>query len=89
MYIYKIIYIKLYIIFLLNNFLLNQYISSMFDFCNINSIIQCKSNKSVKFNDIIKIYLVPSREDYIKYDLKDKIWYSENDYKLFIKENII
>ena len=63
----------------------------MFDFCNTNYIIEYeyKVTKSVKFNNIIKVYLIPSIKDYIKNHLKDKIWYSNDDYKLFVKENNI
>ena len=61
----------------------------MFDFCNLNYIIKSKSPKSVKFNSIVKVYLIPSIGDYIDLDLKNKIWYSDDDYKLFAKENNI
>jgi hypothetical protein len=61
----------------------------MFDFCNINYIIEYKKIKSVKFNNIVTIYLIPSIKDYIELGIINKIWYSEDDYKLFIKENNI
>jgi len=54
----------------------------------IFNISEYKPYKSVKFDTIIKVYLIPSRKDYTEQLLKDKIWYSDEDYKLFIDDNI-
>jgi len=61
----------------------------MFDFCNFNYIIEYKSPKYVKFNNIVQVYLIPSIKDYTKNNLKDKIWYSDDDYKFFKNNNLL
>ena len=50
-------------------------------FCNINN------NKYVKFNNIIHIYLIPSRTDLLNDGLIEQLWWSSNDYKIFILKN--
>jgi hypothetical protein len=37
----------------------------------------------VSFNDSVSVVLVPTRDEYIKYNLFSNLWYSENDYKVF------
>ena len=45
-------------------------------FCNPNN------NKYVKFNNIIHIYLIPSRTDLYNDGLIKQLWWSSNDYKI-------
>ena len=42
--------------------------------------------KSVKFDETIRIILIPSIYDDILKNLKKNLWYSEDDYKFFIDE---
>jgi hypothetical protein len=60
---------------------------------NINfyneSLIFKKSNiKKVKFNNTIKVMLIPNREEYLKNSLNNLLWWKEEDYCEF-KLNIL
>jgi len=55
-----------------------------------------KIKKSISFNNIASVKLIPKREEYIKSELKDSLWYSEdeldsfrNDYINYLKYNTI
>ena len=43
-----------------------------------------RKNKSVTFSKICRVVLIPNRSEYIT--IKEKIWYSQEDYDTFIKE---
>lgn len=45
-----------------------------------------KSIKTVKFNEIVRIILIPSIYDDIIKKIKTNLWYCEDDYKIFIDE---
>lgn len=40
-------------------------------------------NSFVQFNDITRIVLIPSREDYKNYELTEDLWYNDSDYEGF------
>ena len=64
-----------------NNILTNNLkILSIFDNC---------IKKKVKFNNIIKITLIPNREEYFQYSLNDILWWKEEDYINFRKEFLL
>jgi hypothetical protein len=54
-----------------------------FDLC-----LPYKHNKSVRFNNIIYVILIPSIYDHILYSIKTKLWYNEDDYKNFLFDKI-
>jgi len=45
--------------------------------------------KKVKFDDIIKVILIPSKEEYFNYSLNDLLWWNERDYYLFKKDFLL
>jgi hypothetical protein len=51
-------------------------------FCN-----DLVNKKKVKFNNIIHIYLIPSRSDLLKDGLINQLWWDINDYKNFFINN--
>jgi hypothetical protein len=56
-------------------------------FLDICLPIKKKHNyKSVKFDETIRIILIPSIYDDILKKLKKNLWYCEDDYKFFIDE---
>ena len=44
-----------------------------------------RKNKSVTFNNICSVVLIPHRSEYI--NIKKNLWYSQEDYDTFIKEH--
>ena len=43
--------------------------------------------KSVKFDETVRIILIPSIYDDILKNLKKNLWYCEDDYKIFIQKS--
>ena len=41
-------------------------------------------NKSVHFNNIVQVYLIPSIKDLMKANLIHILWWSDSDYLLFL-----
>lgn len=37
----------------------------------------------LKFSEIVKVILIPAREEYINNNLDEKLWYSQDDYVNF------
>ena len=51
------------------------------------SFINKDNQKFVRFNGIVNVILIPDIESI--FDIKDLIWYSDDDYKIFTRDYII
>ena len=41
-----------------------------------------KNNKTVRFNNIVSVYLIPTRDEYIN-EMENNLWWSDYDFNLF------
>ena len=46
------------------------------------------NNKKVKFYKKVRVILIPCLKEYEQYELLEKIWYTDSDYEIFIKNEI-
>lgn len=47
---------------------------------------ELQSHKRVKFNSVVSVVLIPVLQEYKEAQINTKIWYSRDDYCLFINE---
>jgi hypothetical protein len=47
-----------------------------------------EKNPTVSFKESVSVVLVPTREEYIKSNLANNLWYNESDYKAFATDAI-
>ena len=53
------------------------------------SIVNNCIKKKVKFDNIIKVILIPNREKYLNNFLNDLLWWNEEDYYKFKKDFLL
>ena len=49
----------------------------------VRSYEQIHKENSIKFSNLVKVVLIPSRIEYEKVDLDKKLWYKDDDYLRF------
>ena len=73
-------------------FLNNKYkIEDLYIDTNMNSPTSvlmnfCNKNKVCKFNTVVNVILIPSREEYLNNNLNSLLWWEEDDYVFFQEE---
>jgi hypothetical protein len=55
------------------------------EFYSFLNVLPLSKVKSVTFNNICSVVLIPHRSEYI--NIKKNLWYSQEDYDTFIKEH--
>ena len=55
----------------------------------ISSNIDFETNKCLRFNTIVKVVLIPTKEEYFKAGLSNYIWWNNNDLMNFYISNVI